>query len=69
MGYDEGMKSKRAQIQLDIADIVGRRYGVQVTTGNIRNGGGLEIYLTWPNARKLLEDLRHLDGEDGPAAE
>lgn len=52
------MSQKRIDLQRDIADIVGRRYGVQVTTGN---KAGMEIFLTWKNAEKLLEDLRALE--------
>lgn len=47
--------------QSAIADIVERRYGVQVTTGNEH---GIEIFVTWKNAQRLLKDLRKLDELD-----
>lgn len=58
------MSRKRIDTQVEIAEIAGRRYGVQVTTGN---PSGMEIFLTWKNASKLLKDLRSLDALDGLA--
>jgi hypothetical protein len=57
------MSKKRVDLQLAIADIVGRRYGVQVTGGNQH---GLELLFTWKNAAVLLQDLRRLDDLEAP---
>lgn len=51
-------QEERAQLQAELADIAHDRYGVQVTGGDLRDDGGIDIPLTWDGAAKMLADPR-----------